>query len=291
MMLAADRCVLENEALRVEVDPARGADITFFGPPAGPNMLAFYDDWSAPIPASLGSGYGSSPLDWLSEYRGGWQELFPNAGDDAVVDGVPLPFHGEVSTARWDVLHAGSAILRLRCAARLPLVLERTMRIKDRATLAIEEQVHNIGNRPTNFIWGHHPAFLVTEQTAVDLRRGSSVLVDDDFSVDAADLRPGSAGRWPTGVGRNGQPIDLSRVSDVFPLERYFFLPNYRTGWAAVRQVDRKLGVAYAWDTTAFRTPGAGSRSVDPTSPGRDARGSWRSNRKPPTQEMAFSRR
>ena len=93
---------LASPGLEVEVDPERGADILAIRRPGGPNTLATYD-WQAPLRASRSSTYGDPTTDWLSEYRGAWQELFPNAGAACEVMGVPLPFHGEVSTARWEV--------------------------------------------------------------------------------------------------------------------------------------------------------------------------------------------
>ena len=96
---------LANPMIEVDVDPERGADILAIRRPGGPNILATYD-WRSPLRASRSSSYDDGETDWLSEYRGAWQELFPNAGAECEVMGVPLPFHGEVSTARWDV--AGS---------------------------------------------------------------------------------------------------------------------------------------------------------------------------------------
>src|SRR5947207_2504917 len=93
---------LSSPSLTVVVDPARGAEIRRIAGTDRHNVLAAYD-WEAPVPARRSASYGSSRLDWLSGYRGGWQELFPNAGPECEVDGVPLPFHGEASASRWDV--------------------------------------------------------------------------------------------------------------------------------------------------------------------------------------------
>ena len=76
--------LLSTSHLRVEVNVDRGAEIVFLGRPGGPNALA-YDDWSTPLRAGRSVTYGSTMLDWHSEYRGGWQELFPSVSRNASV--------------------------------------------------------------------------------------------------------------------------------------------------------------------------------------------------------------
>ena len=66
------------------------------------DLLASYD-WPSPVGVSQSSTYGDAKLDWLSDYRGGWQLLVPNAGAACDVDGVPLPFHGEWSRTHVSV--------------------------------------------------------------------------------------------------------------------------------------------------------------------------------------------
>ena len=65
--------------MRVVANPDLGAEITHLGGGDGANLL-YMGQWKTPLRASESYSYGSQLLDWLSEYRGGWQELFPNAG-------------------------------------------------------------------------------------------------------------------------------------------------------------------------------------------------------------------
>lgn len=162
--------VLDDGRMRVEVAPERGAEIRFAGRSGGDNVLAFYD-WAAPQPAGAAPlGYGDPELDWLSGYRGGWQEVFPNAGAPCTVAGVPLPMHGEASIAPWEVLAADARSATLRVAARLPLVLERRMTLDpDRAALRIEETVTNESDLEMPFLLGHHPAFEALPGMQIDL--------------------------------------------------------------------------------------------------------------------------
>lgn len=240
---------LLDEHLRVVVEPDRGAQVSVVARPDGPNVLA-EADWASPLPASRSASYGSDQADFMSEYRGGWQELFPNAGDACEVDGVRLPFHGEAARARWDVLAAGPDALHVRTAARLPLVLERRMRLAgDRASVIVEEVVTNDSAAPVEFVWGHHPAFPAVPGTWIDLP-AATVRADASFAPAAADVEPGASGDWPFLPGPAG-PVDLRRVPDG-PAERYCFLCDLPEGWAAVRDVAAGTGVALSWDLAVW---------------------------------------
>ena len=244
-----DAIRLENRHLIVDVVPDRGADIRCVRRPGGENVLAAYD-WRSPLPASRSTGYGDSQLDWLSEYRGGWQELFPNAGAACRVDGVQLPFHGEASAAVWHVLEAQRSSVRMATPARLPLVLEREMRLSDDGpTLLLDETVTNEGSEPAHFLWGHHPALATAGGALIDLP-GGVVEVAEDMGGEHHDLLPGGSGRWPYAPHRDGgrARVDLSPPAGV---ERLCFLPA-QEGWAAVRPTASTDGVGLAWDVATF---------------------------------------
>jgi len=247
---------LTTDGIEVDLDPDRGADILAVRRPGGANVLATAD-WSSPLPASRSTTYGDPVNDWLSEYRGGWQELFPNAGAGCTVLGVPLPFHGEVSTARWEIVEQTSASVTLRTPARLPLVLERRMRLDaERPVLLIEESVRVDAAITVPFLWGHHPAFAATDAARIDLPEGVMVDVDGAYEAPFGDLAAGGQGAWPGVPAKDGtDPVALDRIGPG-PSERLAFLSGFgdRT-WAAIRGVAPGLGVAMAWDPRTF--PGA----------------------------------
>lgn len=120
--------LLSSSHAAVKVDAVRGGSIVHFGVDSAPasNVLAEYD-WTTPLPARDGGGYGDGTLDWLSEYRGGWQLLAPNAGAASTVDGLAHPFHGEVSRAVWSVEQSSDMALSMRVGTHGPLVVERTI--------------------------------------------------------------------------------------------------------------------------------------------------------------------
>lgn len=236
----------------VSVDVERGCDIRLIrARPAGRNLLASYE-WSSPAPATGSQTYGSSRLDWLSHYRGGWQELFPNSGLDSRLGPAPLPFHGEVSTLPWQVISATGAALRARSGARLPLVLDRWMEVDDdRPILRLRERVLNEGNDAVDYVWGHHPAFTADSRTLIDLPPVSAVVGREDMGP-LADLSPGAKAEWPLLPARDGSIVDASRVTGE-PTSRLIYLPSVPAGWAAVRWPDEGIGIGLSWDVSTFR--------------------------------------
>lgn len=243
---------LEGAAMRVVVNPDRGCEILHVGAPGGPNVL-FHNAWRTPLPAgSPGSSvsYGASDLDWLSHYRGGWQELFPNAGAACDVAGVPLAFHGEASSARWQVTEESATSLVAATATRLPLVLERRMEVDpERPVLRLRESIGNESGLPMPYVWGHHPAFDAVPGSRIDLP-GAIVEVPEDFDPAHNDLRPGTTAPWPLVEGKDGSAIDLRLVPDA-PRERVAYLTDVTAGWVALRQPGG-VGVALSWDTATF---------------------------------------
>src|SRR3974377_1121168 len=92
---------LDNDLISVTVLPDKGADIySFVSKPHNLDVL-----WKSPwqprpgVPAAMAA---LSEAAWLDQYEGGWQVLFPNAGDACAYRGAALSFHGEASASPWE---------------------------------------------------------------------------------------------------------------------------------------------------------------------------------------------
>jgi hypothetical protein len=245
---------LQHDHMRVVIDPDLGAEITHISGADGRNLL-FYADWRTPARVSESQSYGSQVLDWLSEYRGGWQELFPNAGGAGDVLGTPLPFHGEISRTRWhaEIVQPAQEVV-LSAPARLPLVIERRMRLDpSRPILLIEETIRSEADFPVPYIWGHHPAWgaPLTETGAIIDLASAQVHVDAGLDGESVDLQPDSQHIWGQVVNRHGQPVNLSRIPEA-PIQRLCYLHDLAEGWYAIRNPKQALGVALAWDLATF---------------------------------------
>jgi hypothetical protein len=228
---------VSNRELVVTLDEALGGEIRqieFGGDP----LLAYYD-WDAPVTFSRSRTYGDARLDWLSEYRGGWQLLVPNAGAACVVDGVPLPFHGEWSRTQLDVVDASPSRVSMRAGTRLPFIVQRTVQVLDGpARVCVTTTIENVTDHARPFIWGEHPAFLASPGDRIDLPAGPV--------IDAADPTHTST-TWPD--SRTGEP-GIGEVPTTRPLESVHYLPDRPAGWVALRRPH--VGIALTWELDDF---------------------------------------
>ena len=190
--------ILRSDALAVTIDETMGGElrqIEFGGTP----LLAAYE-WDTPVPATRSRSYGDLRLDWLSEYRGGWQFLVPNAGAECVVDGVPLPFHGEWSRTAVDIDAATRTEVTMRAGTRMPFTVHRTVSLVDGPDrVQITTTIENEGCDRQPFVWGEHPAFLAGPGDRIDLPDGPVVDRDDET---------GTVSPWPSDAGdQNGLDV------------------------------------------------------------------------------------
>ncbi len=241
---------LRTAHLEARVDETKGAEIVWLGRPGGPNRLAWIDsDW--PLRASAGASYYSSDLDWLSEHRGGWQEMFPNAGAGCVVGGVSHPVHGEVSLAPWEVLEcSGESQVTLRSYTHTPLMLTRKMSLDaEGPRLGLEEEIHNPSDLAFPYLWGHHPTFAAPP--------GTRLLLEDarfevpEFEVLEADLRPGGPHVWPWAKGRDDDPVDLGMMPSE-PTERLAYLTHVPKAACHILRPDTGDRLTFEWCAEAF---------------------------------------
>lgn len=240
---------LRSSHLEVVLDPDRGGEIRSVSTPGSPNLLAWHE-WESPLSVDDGPSYGSTELDFLSRYHAGWQVLFPNAGAEGVIDGVPVAFHGETALARLSVLAQSDESCTLKAVARLPLELVRTVRLSpDRAALLIEETATNIGSRPVPFLWGHHPTFPAITGSRIDLHGTPGVIVEP---ATPGMLAPGR-GIWPHLARTDGGSDDLSTLPDEEQV-RVSYLPDVAEGWVALRPppTAERPAVGLAWDLDTF---------------------------------------
>lgn len=241
---------LTNDHLTVDVEPRRGGEIRAVRDRDGRNALGYYD-WAAPASAGPGHTYGSSELDWLSAYRGGWQETVPNAGDESRLDGafqgIVLPFHGEASVLEWTVTEATATSCELTVALRLPLVVRRRMTLHpDRPTLLVEGTIVNESDVEVPFVWGHHPVFPIVPGTRLEAGDGDYT-TEPREAGDVASAR----GRWPDAVDHDSAAVDLADAP-TRPTMRLLYLHGHRQNWVVVRQPAGLPSVAMAWDLRAF---------------------------------------
>src|SRR5262249_54268310 len=142
---------LENDALKVTVLPDKGADL--YAIVHKPSRIDFL--WKNPMglaPPGSPPPEGSGDLEFLWNYEGAWQELFPNCGAEVNYRGKTIPFHGEVALLPWsdEILtqNDDEVSIRLSVTTRQSTFrLERVMRLRQgEAILTLEETVTNNGS-------------------------------------------------------------------------------------------------------------------------------------------------
>ena len=151
---------LSSPELEVLVDPDRGADIVSVVPARLGRNVLFATPWSeSPALSCPPPAGGDSWADWHARYRGGWQVLCPNAGDERPAYGTVWGFHGEAALVPWRVLASGQAEIVLETElTTAPLRLHREIRVSG-STLRVAERLTNLAPVPLEVDWVHHPAF------------------------------------------------------------------------------------------------------------------------------------
>jgi len=201
---------LENDLLRLVILPEKGADIPLiYHQPSGVQLLM-------QTPSGLQPPSSSPPADFLENYEGGWQELFPNANEACEVNEKNLPFHGEVALLPWDYQVTGDHELSLWVTCRqTPFRLERRMQLVGNV-LMLEGIVTNQGAEAWPFVWGHHIVlggdFL---EDGCKLHMPARTIVTPDVLAEPATARLAEkqALGWPHAMGRMcGETFDLREV-------------------------------------------------------------------------------
>ncbi len=251
---------IENDLLAATILVDKGADIVeLIYKPREMDVL-----WKSPWGSFAGTGVraADSQVAWLESYEGGWQELFPNAGDSCLYKGVELGFHGEASLAgwQWEIVEAAGDAAELKLWTRLrrsPFLLERWMRVEaGRPLLMIRERITNEGGEVMDYMWGHHPAYgapFLSETCRVDTG-ARSVRADDLYDGPANPLPPDGRFPWPV-VERDGRLADLSQVPGPrTPRQTFAYLHDFagEHGWYGLTNTALGFGVGFVWPTRVF---------------------------------------
>jgi hypothetical protein len=250
---------LENEQLRVGVLPQKGGDIFEFVYKADENSEPV--QFLMQTPRGLEPPGREAPVDFLENYEGGWQELFPNANDACLYHGEEIPFHGEVALASWhfDVRRAGSAeALHLWVDCRkTPFRLERLMRLgRLDSRLILQEKVTNLGTEPCDFVWGHHLTLggdFLDGNCVLEVPARELFTPDVLYEPLTARLEPSQTGRWPFARTREGGSLDLRQIGG--PKSRShddLILGSLERGFYRVVNPRRKLSFSLQWDVDIF---------------------------------------
>lgn len=242
-MASMSELTLLTDEITLVALPGHGGDLhslTHTG--TGVDVL-FKPQWTPSGTPALG---GARP-EWLADYRGGWQVLLPNAGDECERDGHVWGFHGEASTVPWTVesIDASRAELSVRLNTA-PLEVHRVLTLSG-ATVRLDETVSNLSDHDTEVMYVHHPAFglpLISAGARLDAG-AHTVLTDPEAPGSIAE--PGTTSAWP----QLPSGTDLREVPGE-PRTLMAYLTDFTEPYYAVTNPALGLGVGVRWNAETF---------------------------------------
>lgn len=238
--------LVTDDAIAV-ILPDKGSDIfEFVDRRSGIDVL-----WKAPWglrPVGPIPRFRSSVERWLHHYGGGWQLLLPNGGEDAIVAGVSVGFHGEACLIPWRVVETSDATARLEVELhQVPLTIDRRIALAG-VRLTVEETVQNLGGDPIEFMWSHHPAFGAPFiGPGVQIETGARTFITDP-DIPGSLLPAGHTVDWPVVVDGDIRH-DLSKVP-VAPQHHFGYLCDFDRPFYRITNDSLGLALEVEWDST-----------------------------------------
>jgi uncharacterized protein DUF4432 len=253
--------VMENDAIRVVVLPDKGAEIHQITDRRSGTDLLFAAPWELRPPGAPPLP-GSGDDEFMWNYAGGWQELFPSVNAECVYRGKRIPFHGEVASLAWEheILDSDGSDARVRFRARsrqTPFRVERILRVRGReAELLVEGSVRNESTESAHFVWGHHcvvgPPFL-EPGCRLEIPAQTIVTSPELFEPETARLEPGRREPWPWAPLRTGGTVDLRDVpGPETGSHDDLYVTDLDDGWLAVSNPRLDLTFRLEWDQRVF---------------------------------------
>jgi hypothetical protein len=240
---------LSTEQISVDIVPRLGGSVVSLRRLSDDLELLWQTPWGL-RPRGSWSIPGNSEAQMIDTYPGGWQSLFPNGGDTAIVHGVEWGYNGETRLAPFSWEWSGTSLVMKTRLVRAPFEVTKTISVRD-AEVRVEETVTNVGGEAMEVIWGSQVTFgepLIGPETVVD-SRATTVHPDpgvtDDTSYD--DVMP-----WPRSFGNLGV-INLrnlpTRDSDE---TRLAYVTDFVQATMTVKNPNRNVAVDLEWDGDAW---------------------------------------
>jgi hypothetical protein len=229
---------LRSEELRVEVDPSRGGVIRSVVETMTGTEILFRAPWPAAPLETANEGESK----WTRAWQGGWNALFPNAGNACAVDGRMHPFHGDASCSAWSLAERDGDRVQLVWHDPDRLVLLRDISVEER-TLRVQTRVRNEGAAPVAYVLVEHLVLgeeLLGPATIVEIADARVVPLADDGRPLAA--RPSD---WPHVAGPG--PVEDWSSRPTAPASRFGALHGIADRCVTVRAPERRCAVRISW--------------------------------------------
>jgi galactose mutarotase-like enzyme len=229
---------LANRQLEAVIDPAVGAEVRSLRPAGGPEFL-FQAPWKRIQPATA----EADEVAWTEAWQGGWQLLFPNAGEACEVGGTRHGFHGAASLARWRVDRAETDRAELSWTDAGGLAVRRRFALEE-TRLRVHTTVRSTRPVEIPFVLVEHLILgepLAQAGSSIEITGGTLQPLADDGS-----LLPGStATSWPF-ANFDGRLEDWSRGAEA-PSSRFGSIGRIPDRRARVTVPTLKFAIEVRW--------------------------------------------
>lgn len=218
------RCVLQSSGIEVVVTPHMGGRITrLFDSVHGRDWLV------PPIGASRAAPVAGSRF--ADHEMCGWDEMVPTIlpciyPEKGVYSGIELPDHGELWTAKWDVLHLGQDVLVTTVLGKvLPFRLDRTISVST-GRLQLDYELSSVGAMRLRLLWAAHPLFACKPATQL-------ILPPEITEVwDVINPRGRIRVEWP------GESLDVVNRLPKGTGRKFYLDPRVVPSWVKLRDAE-----------------------------------------------------
>lgn len=236
---------ITSDEIAVEVVPGHGGTILSVRRRRDDCELLWQTPWGL-RPAGAGRLTGAVEAAMLDTHPGGWQTIFPNGSDNAIVHGVEWGYDGEARIAfyRWEETPS-SVIMRARLT-RSPFEVTKIVSVRG-AEVTVGETIKNVGAEHVDVVWGQQvnlgpplvgPRAIVDADVAI-VRADPRAARDADFD----DLLP-----WPR--SRTGDGVVNLRSVPAPDAEqtRAAYLSDFGRPAITIRNPAAGIAATLTWD-------------------------------------------
>lgn len=225
-----DLTIIENDKIRLSILNGRGADVVecLYKPKDLDLVWLSRHGWPT---TGAEFNYLDSLGAFVDYYPGGWQTVFPNAGQPAIIDSAQFSQHGEVSLLPWKakVIKDDPDIIEVDfiCRAKkTPFeITKKIILTVGSAKIHMQETIKNLSSVKVPTMWGIHFTF-----GQPFLNPGDQIFIE------------GSPKVIPHATGVGG---DSRRVQDI---DEFIWPAKNQTDFSIIAEPDTPSEMLYLYD-------------------------------------------
>jgi hypothetical protein len=239
--------VLENECLRLVVNPQRGGRIdSFLEKSSGKDWVwhpaGYFPGQQRSLP--LGANFDDN-------WEGGWDDIFPSDAP-GVHEGRTMYDHGELWSGPWETVTAthDKAVLRRTCQA-VPVEVEKTVElVPHEARLLMRHKFRNLSAEYVPFLFKLHPALVIEPGDQILMPDCELEPVSLDFSTLAGRMEKSP---FPYVVASDGDRRRIDEIAAPHTGAREFlYAQNLSAGWCALRNARTQSRLTFIFHRHEF---------------------------------------